>query len=79
MALHSEYVNNQITTLTNQAKELSKRAAKCVVKTLNTEAEIRVLRVRTPGHFAPSGIGMTILCIAIFLLQCIKTGIQIFY
>jgi phasin len=28
MALHSEYVSSQISTLTDQAKELSKRAAK---------------------------------------------------
>ena len=28
MALHSEYVNSQIATLTDQAKELGKRAAK---------------------------------------------------
>ncbi len=28
MALHTEYVNSQIATLTDQAKELSKRAAK---------------------------------------------------
>jgi phasin len=28
LALHSEYVNSQIATLTDQAKELSKRAAK---------------------------------------------------
>jgi|SRR5689334_13990130 phasin len=28
MALHSEYVNSQVTTLTNQAKELGKRAGK---------------------------------------------------
>ena len=28
VALHSEYVNTQIATLTDQAKELSKRAAK---------------------------------------------------
>jgi phasin len=28
MALHTEYVNTQIATLTDQAKELSKRAAK---------------------------------------------------
>ena len=28
MALHSEYVNTQIATLTDQAKELSKRATK---------------------------------------------------
>ena len=75
--IDAEYVNSQIAALTEQAKELSKHAAKMAgTKVLiaatgrvgswgSESAKRRALRARRASK-------SDILCIAIFLLQCTK-------
>ena len=73
MALHSEYVNTQIATLTDQAKELSKRATKMTGQStpaLICGRQMDVLR----RHQSRKRSAVVYLCSAIFLLQCIKNG-----
>ena len=76
MALYADYAKRQIAALGDQAKDLAKRRhPRWPARRPSAEAaKVPAVTTRRPGPWSERSGFMTVLCIAIFLLQCTKDG-----